>query len=212
MSCYNGPNIVTNGLVLHLDNGNTKSYPGTGSSWVDLISNTLFTGGNYDWANDINEITINVYLQKTALDNVNYATHPVNKWNSGTGNASFVLYHFGNYQGNGDDGRFYFYITTANNGWVGHYVGTLGLYEKAHLCFQYNSSTGSQVWLNGIKVGERSGFRGALGVAGSSGLTIYGPIDFGQTIVHNISFYNRDISDSEVIQNYNAIKSRYGLT
>ena len=32
-------NIVTSNLVLHLDAGNTSSYPGTGSTWTDLSGN-----------------------------------------------------------------------------------------------------------------------------------------------------------------------------
>ena len=36
MSIYGGPEIVTDGLVLHLDAANSKSYPGTGTSWFDL--------------------------------------------------------------------------------------------------------------------------------------------------------------------------------
>ncbi len=35
---YN-PKIVTNGLILHLDAANRKSYPGAGTSWVDLSKN-----------------------------------------------------------------------------------------------------------------------------------------------------------------------------
>ena len=35
---YN-PRIVTDGLVLALDAGNTKSYPGIGSTWTDLSGN-----------------------------------------------------------------------------------------------------------------------------------------------------------------------------
>ena len=34
-----GPRIVTDGLVLHLDAGNRKSYPGSGSNWYDLSGN-----------------------------------------------------------------------------------------------------------------------------------------------------------------------------
>ena len=34
-----GPRIVTDGLVLHLDAGNSKSYPGSGSTWYDLSGN-----------------------------------------------------------------------------------------------------------------------------------------------------------------------------
>jgi hypothetical protein len=35
---YN-PKTVTDGLVLHLDAANTKSYPGTGTAWNDLSGN-----------------------------------------------------------------------------------------------------------------------------------------------------------------------------
>ena len=39
MSYKHGPKIVTNGLVLCLDAGNTKSYPGIGTSWRDISGN-----------------------------------------------------------------------------------------------------------------------------------------------------------------------------
>jgi hypothetical protein len=47
---YN-PRVVTDGLVLALDAGNTKSYPGSGTSWSDLSGNsntgTLTNGPTY---------------------------------------------------------------------------------------------------------------------------------------------------------------------
>lgn len=39
MSVYAGPEIVNQGLILHLDTGNTQSYPGTGTTWTDLSGN-----------------------------------------------------------------------------------------------------------------------------------------------------------------------------
>jgi hypothetical protein len=39
MATYYSPRIVTDGLVLCLDAGNIKSYPGTGTTWSDLVSN-----------------------------------------------------------------------------------------------------------------------------------------------------------------------------
>jgi len=49
------PTIVQNGLVLHLDAGNTASYPGTGTIWTDLSGNnnngTLVNGVGYNSAN-----------------------------------------------------------------------------------------------------------------------------------------------------------------
>jgi hypothetical protein len=39
MSVFGGPDIITDGLVLHLDAANRKSYPGSGSAWYDLSGN-----------------------------------------------------------------------------------------------------------------------------------------------------------------------------
>ena len=39
MSYVNGPLTVTNGLVMCLDAGNANSYPGTGTTWIDVSNN-----------------------------------------------------------------------------------------------------------------------------------------------------------------------------
>jgi hypothetical protein len=50
MALTHSPKIPTNGLVLCLDSGNKKSYPGSGTSWYDLSGN-----GNYgDFQNTLN--------------------------------------------------------------------------------------------------------------------------------------------------------------
>ena len=52
---YTGPNIITNGLVLSLDAANTKSYPGSGTTWRDLSGNnnsgSLVNGPTFSSAN-----------------------------------------------------------------------------------------------------------------------------------------------------------------
>lgn len=50
MGLAHSPRIVTNGLVLCLDAGNTKSYPGSGSSWTSYLTGaaaTLFGSPTY---------------------------------------------------------------------------------------------------------------------------------------------------------------------
>jgi hypothetical protein len=55
MGVYAGPEINESGLVLCLDAGNTKSYPGSGTTWTDLSGNgntgTLVNGPTYSSAN-----------------------------------------------------------------------------------------------------------------------------------------------------------------
>lgn len=48
MAYFHSPQIVKDGLVLYLDAGNTKSYPGTGINWNNFIrvnNATLFAAG-----------------------------------------------------------------------------------------------------------------------------------------------------------------------
>ena len=55
MGLAHSPKIVTNGLVLCLDAGNTKSYPGSGTAWTDLSgrgnNGTLTNGPTYSSTN-----------------------------------------------------------------------------------------------------------------------------------------------------------------
>jgi len=55
MALRHSPLVVTNGLVLYLDAGNTKSYPGSGTTWTDISRNgnngTLTNGPTFDTAN-----------------------------------------------------------------------------------------------------------------------------------------------------------------
>ncbi len=48
------PNIVTTGLLVNVQAGNTSSYPGSGSTWTNLVDGTTYTitGGSYDSANN----------------------------------------------------------------------------------------------------------------------------------------------------------------
>ena len=55
MALAHSPRIITDGLVLCLDAGNTKSYSGSGTTWTDLSGNgntgTLVNGVGYNSAN-----------------------------------------------------------------------------------------------------------------------------------------------------------------
>ena len=80
MSVVAGPKVVTDGIILSLDAANTKSYPGSGSTWTDLskennhatLSN--FSVGNLnggtltaDGANSFAEINAAASLQPNSI-------------------------------------------------------------------------------------------------------------------------------------------------
>ena len=67
--------IVTDGLALCLDAANSKSYPGSGSTWTDLSGNgnnaTLTNGPTYSSANGGSIVFdgVNDYVAPTGLTN-----------------------------------------------------------------------------------------------------------------------------------------------
>ncbi len=209
------PAIVTSGLVMAMDSAYTLGYPQYGGNIYDMIggSSYSYNFGNQSWANGISQITICALITKTATG-TGYANHPINKWNSGYDvNASFILYHFENYLGNGQDGVLGWYGYGSNSGWanIGTYgFATLSVGQTFWVALQYNSSQGGQAWVNGNKSGGRSGNNGILGPtsSGASDMWLYMPENMGTGFIKHILFYNRELSDSEMTANYNAVSSR----
>jgi len=217
VSNYEYPTIVTNGLVMAFDSTYSGSYPAEGGTTMyDLMSNNSYSDtifGNQSWANNISNLTICLLLTKTSTG-TGYANHPINKWNTAYNvNASFILYHFENYQGNNQDGVLGWYGCGTNSGWanIGSYgFTTLTVGQTKWVALQYNSTQGGQAWVNGNQSGGRSGNNGNLGSTTSTtyDMQVYIPSQIGTGYVSHILFYNRELTDAEMIQNYNAVSSR----
>jgi hypothetical protein len=211
------PNVVTNGLVMAFDDAYTVSYPQNGTTMYDIKGNNSYvpysSAGNPSWSNNISAFTCCLLLTKTATG-TGYANHPVSKWNSGYNvNASFILYHFENYQGNNQDGVLGWYGYGANSGWanIGTYgFTTMSVGQTFWVALQFNSTQGGQAWVNGNKGGGRSGNNGILGPTTSTtyDFSFYAPIQIGTGYVRHILFYDRELTDAEMVQNYNAVSSR----
>jgi hypothetical protein len=72
------------------------------------------------------------------------------------------------------------------------------------------STSNINFYKNGAQVTTNSG--GSAGLGNMSGLQIGGGNNYPMNgNVYNFLMYNRAISSSEVLQNYNAQKSRFGL-
>ena len=215
MACFSGPEIPNNGLKSLFDRSNPNSYAGTGTTWKDLIrnisyTNTVNSAGSETWmGSESSGITISVTLYKIGTL-VGYAEQPVSNW-SGTSDASFVLYHFGTTsEVNVDRIRWY-----ANRGGVwgvisGNFLGTNG--NKYVIILQYNDTSGGQLWVNGSKIGTRTG--SGIRANSASPLRIIGPDTSqgnGTSLVENCYIWNRELTDGEVIQHFEAIRGRYNL-
>ena len=224
MAFIHSPKIVTSGLVLCLDAANKISYPGSGTSWYDSFSYTYngvltngptFNGGNggsivFDGTDDFTDL---VFLpQQTDSPLSVFAWVYLNALPD-PGVACGIWGHYGI---SGVNSHFEMYNTFSrlrlgniNN--VTLPVFTIG--QWIHAGF---TSTGTDhiYYVNGISQTSWSGATGAILGNPAATCHMVGRSDAGRTWngkISNICVYNITLSSSQVLQNYNATKTRFGL-
>ncbi len=210
---YTGPHIVTDGLVLSLDAGSERSYPGTGTTWYDLSGQ-----GAHAEAVNMPTWNSNGYFE---FDGTNDELHSVDMsqeyrdlffvFQTSDNNLRML---FGKYNNQDDSLRFEgnSLRTSSNadaNDWRYNAIsdvfingefdalanGTYDLSTKLNFVRSYRSNT--------------SGFGTSFRYEISSGISSNTRQLKGNLAL--ILCYNRKLSNAEVQQNYNALKSRFGL-
>lgn len=225
-----GPQIVTNGLVLCLDAGNSKSYPGSGSTWVDLSGNnnngTLVNGPTFnssnggsiafDGVNDYINIgsapgffpgpSITASIEAWIRPEVINATDIYLGIQNPTGHRLYI----GNYFGLWDVGFGDFF-------WSGGFTGTRAVVSISwtHVCLNIISGS-AKLYINAQSTITKTTDTSVslLGDFIIGAYTFNGSIDgsnIGPSRIASVKIYNRNLSENEILQNYNATKGRFGL-
>jgi hypothetical protein len=255
MSVSIGGKIVTDGLVVHLDALNGKSYPGSGTSWIDLTPYN--NNGNLDNGN--NPVTIaNGYASFTDTDNDRYVDiNSVGEINENTQYATVdmwiklkpitntsgvdfgFIFGWNTYciQARYNNGELlYFGFTTNTNdiyGFANPTLSSLNLINNwKHYSFimgdftTYSVPQASQkIYINGVlqsplstQTGtpETTSFRNFSNDVTSNSRFPGNRFTGGQNLLTNmdvalIKIYNRELSQTEVTQNFNAHKGRFNI-
>jgi hypothetical protein len=225
----NSSPIVTDGLVLYLDAGNVKSYPTTGTTWTDLSGvisgGTLINGPTFNSSNGGN-IVFDGTNDETTFTGVNFGTltaftlcgfvkptlvsgdaNGTIANNSNTSSPYGWHCRFENIRGVG------FWIGDSGGG-VTHYDGiSLNDQQWNFFAVTLNPTTITH-YKNGI---ANNTYTGSF----NSFVTNNAPFRMckweGGSYYYNGSigsfyYYNRALTASEVLQNYNATKQRFNLT
>jgi len=235
MAFHHQPKIVTNGLALYLDAANPKSYPGDGTTWNDLsptkndgvISGPVynndsngvfeFSGGgqyvNLGSESNINptSISLSAWVNWSSLSGYNTV---IERWSTTTTDQTYYLT---NYTGTG---KLDFYIRTPtgfnNLRSVSNTEVTINNWH--YITATYDENTNSMVMYNNAMEVDATV---AIAPAGPLQQTTSSMTAIGYDVNRSSSsfngkiatskIYNRALSDAEVLQNYNALKSRFGL-
>ena len=207
MGLSHSPQISLNGLVLCLDAANSKSYPGSGTTWTDLSgggnNGTLTNGPTYssgnlgslvfDGTNDyVVTTTSNSYLDMTIAVYINSApTILAGILATGTNTDKSL--------------RFDSSLVLRN-------PGDANDWASSATTFYVNGVVSNQLslgWniISGYRTNQSTfplNFTAYLGTSGYPGRYLNGRIGC-------VYLYNRALSAAEVSQNYNALKGRFSL-
>jgi hypothetical protein len=227
MSAYGGPDIVDSDLILALDAGNARSYPGTGTTWADLSGNggtgTLVGSPTYSSTNG----------GSLVFSGTNYATAATanSLFNFGTGNFSMFMWikcaatnnyiTIGSLDNSASGNGIVFYGQTGSGyfrTWVAGVVnvGTIVVCSGNWINIGITRSSGTVIqYVNGL---SNSTFTAANSLLtnqtlalGSNYSSRAGDYAGFPGNIANVNIYNRALSAAEVLQNYNALRGRYGL-
>jgi hypothetical protein len=229
----NSPPIVTDGLVLYLDAANTKSYPTTGTTWNDLTNATtgatLVNGPTYttsnggsivfDGTND--EVTIGTRNGASFVDTDDMTVSVFLKINNK--NIAGVLGRFT--QGAINDGwcvwvyldKIIFFNTNSSGNYDPDYNNTGYSFingEWFHFCVTRNSSTKKLKWYINGQLNQEYTTSSSTFKKTNNGISIasLGGSYYMNGNIASTQIYNKALTDSEVLQNYNATKQRFNLT
>jgi len=209
--------IILNGLVLWLDAGVSDSYPAGGTVWIDLAGSnngTLVNGPTFSKSNGGSLVFngVNSFVRVTLPSTTSYNTFTYNSWIYATNNSGYRTIidqdndNWGLYSSNGElvswDPQFgsgyIFNLNQWYNAVMSHTDGGPVLfYVNGSLVYtSSNSSTNHTTSYFGIGAG------------------ILGPTnadEFWSGNISQVSIYNRELTAPEILQNYNATKSRFLL-
>lgn len=229
--------IVTDGLVLCLDAADRNSYVSGSTTWFDVAGSnngTLTNGPTFNTGSGGNIVFdgVNDYFKTTTVNGTGMMnptlygeTISVNIWIRSTSTqASQYVITTGAYTGTvtgftfivndgGISGDDFIGIRTSTKAY-NYSSNFISINEWVNVCFA-TDGTNMYVYKNGSLIGTALGGAAGSGESNNAGLQISGPNNISAFyLVGNVSstqIYSRALSAQEVLQNYNAQKSRFGL-
>ena len=227
------PRLVTNGLVMCLDAGNKKSYVSGSSTIFDLSGTgnhgTLNNGPTFSSANNGSIVFdgSNDFISTTNSVN-NPQTYTVAAWfKTSTGGGKKIIGFENSQIGTASNWDRHLYIGTDNKIYFGQYtngavvaVSTSTYNDNIwhYVAGAYGSEgTTMRLYVDGVSVATAvasspQSYTGWWRI-GSFRLNVWqnGGDGYYTGNVASAHVYNRGLSASEVLQNYNALKGRFGL-
>jgi hypothetical protein len=219
------PNIVTSGLTVIIDAGYVPSYPRTGTTWNDLSGNgnngtlqnsptySSNNGGIINFNGTNNTATFTATLNSVGMYQNSFSNE---FWFNASSITQGALLSA---NGSPVAGGQYAIVLRTNQIYVSYYGEDQGVPLSANTWYNftntYNYTTKSSLmYLNGV-LSSTLTRTVDLGASVQNSPLLIGNYSFGGSYFNgsmsSLQIYNRVLSQTEITQNYNALKSRFGL-
>jgi hypothetical protein len=224
-------NIVTDRLVFNLDASQKGSYTGSDTIWYDLASGSTATLANgavynssnggimsFDGVNDYvnsgydlswnnsNAISVDFWMSPSRISGGNYGIigkeYPEWEWAFYQASSNIHLVYWNTSGGHTNGMDFSAYAFPTANTWY-------------HVVYTWNGSL-SSFYINGSLVGSKVSVNPTINQNRANNVMIGGHTYVWGDYYWNgkigaVRFYNKALSSSEITQNFNASKTKYGL-
>ena len=232
------PKIVTDGLILYYDGANPQCYVSGATTSNDLSltqsTGTLENGVTYDTDNNGSWVFdgLDDYIEISDNENFDFErtdSFSLSGWinipNYGLTTIEGILTKYSNPPATGyyfaiKEGKISFSLQNngGNNGLLVNTVNTINLQQWYYITTTYDGSSlasGVNIYINGVNVSTSTEFDSLTGtILNPTSLKIGGLVTPSRYLDGKISvatIYNKELTQEEVLQNYNAMKSRFGL-
>ena len=219
LQIFTPESIVTNGLTLQLDAGNSASYPGSGIIWTDiagteenieLVNSPTFTSGTP------------AYFTFNGSDQFGTGNGSVL---SSTSYTKSVWFYLNGYNDNNlvssDTGGHFMYLSGTDRIYSGHTdwgdylaypsTATISLSTWYNATLTFNTTDGMVLYINGNQDSIYTDNKSALPGDGSTNIATFGGGFLLNGRIAKVYCYSRSLTSAEVLQNYNSDKSQFGL-
>lgn len=224
---FNGENIVVDGLVFCVDAGNRKSYPGSETAWYDfgasgstgqLVNSPVYNSSNLgylqfvtdDYARFQNSTFLDTQTPTVEVWIKTNATNQNGFWfEKGTVGTQYALFQ----EGTSIQWRQKIAIGLTNlTTPTATYINTSNWYQ---VVATYTSGS-RKLYINGVLVNSDTQSGTIDTNTGGMSIGAYGGYSGAKSYYYNgnlsvCRIYNRELTSTEILQNFNATRSRYGI-
>ena len=227
------PRIVTDNLVLCLDAGNTKSYPGSGTTWSDLSGNgnnvTVYNGpsfsnGEFTLDADAYFGVSNNFMGTTNASNISYNFFMKFNWGTPIGYKTIFGFQQSNFDRvanfvlNTGDNKLEFDLRNAGTSERDIFNYDMSAYANQTSLITYTFNSGvHKLYVNGNNVSTYNGTQttfpswstgnGGFCVGNNLASTRY----LAEGTFSHMLVYLKTLTPQEIQQNFNALRGRFSI-